>query len=427
MRTVPAGIARPEYAATGQPSDRASRAIRTDDEIQAMRIAGQVAADALIEVGRHVRPGITTEELDRIGHEAMVAAGSYPSTLNYRGFPKSLCTSVNEIVCHGIPDSRRLQDGDIVNIDVTAFIGGVHGDTSCTFLVGDVDDASVALVERTRQAMHAGISVVRPGARIHQIGRAIEESVAPFGYSVVREFIGHGIGDQFHTSLQIPHYYDPRNDTVLLPGMTFTIEPMINIGGNKLEMWDDGWTVTTKDLQRTAQFEHTILVTEAGHELLDGPGRRRAGRGAVRGRSAWASTTPLLRPSDPTRPPASAASSVLFLGPFPHRAGPARPDVAQGLMAVAPHVSGTVGSIVARLHRVRLRIATHPVQRRAARRRLGSWIVVLSAAWLVHHQLQAADQVRRDWGQDASGGGADPLRRARRAHSRRGAGGRTVP
>ena len=271
MRTVRAGIPRPEYAATGEPSTRASRAIRTPDEIAAMRVAGRVAADALVEVGRHLRPGITTDEVDRIGHEFMVEAGAYPSTLNYRNFPKSLCTSVNEIVCHGIPDSRRLQDGDIVNVDITAFIEGVHGDTSCTYLIGDVDEASAQLVERTRQAMHAGISVVRPEARIFEIGRAIEQSVAPHGYGVVREFIGHGIGDQFHTSLQIPHYYDPRNDGVLLPGMTFTVEPMINVGSNRLDMWDDGWTVSTRDLQRSAQFEHTVLVTESGHELLTVP------------------------------------------------------------------------------------------------------------------------------------------------------------
>lgn len=275
LRTVRAGIGRPEYAATGEPSDRQSRAVRTPEEIEAMRVAGRVAADTLVEIGRHIAPGMTSDEVDRIGHEFMVAAGAYPSTLNYRGFPKSLCTSVNEVVCHGIPDSRRLRDGDIVNVDVTAFIGGVHGDTSCTFLIGEVDPDSVALVERTRAAMHAGISVVRPGARVHEIGRAIEQSVAPYGYGVVREFIGHGIGDQFHTSLQIPHYHDPRHDTVLEPGMTFTVEPMINAGSNRLDMWDDGWTVTTRDLQRSAQFEHTVLVTDDGHELLtvpaDGP------------------------------------------------------------------------------------------------------------------------------------------------------------
>lgn len=272
VRSVRSGIARPDYALTGEPSSRASRAVRTADEIAAMRVAGRVAAEALIEVGRHIRPGITTDELDRIGHDVMVDAGAYPSTLNYRGFPKSLCTSVNEIICHGIPDSRKLMDGDIINVDVTAYIEGVHGDTSCTFLVGEVDEDSAALVERTRAAMHAGISVVRPECRIFEIGRAIEQSVAPFGYGVVREFIGHGIGDQFHTSLQIPHYYDPRNDDVLLPGMTFTIEPMINRGRPQLDMWDDGWTVSSRDLQRSAQFEHTVLVTESTHELLTVPG-----------------------------------------------------------------------------------------------------------------------------------------------------------
>lgn len=271
MRLVPPAIQRPDYAQTGRPSDREARAIRTPDEIEAMRIAGRVAAEALITVGEHVRPGITTDELDRIGHEAMIEAGSYPSTLNYRNYPKSLCTSVNEVVCHGIPDSRKLQDGDIVNIDVTAYIGGVHGDTSCTFLVGDVDERSAELVRVTRAAMHAGIATTKPGSRIYEIGKAIEATVLPDGYSIVREFIGHGIGDQFHTSLQIPHYYDGRNDTVLLPGMTFTIEPMINLGTHRVGMWDDEWTISTYDQQRSAQFEHTVLITEDGHELLTLP------------------------------------------------------------------------------------------------------------------------------------------------------------
>jgi methionyl aminopeptidase len=272
-RTVPAGIPRPDYAATGQPAQRASRAVRTDAEIHAMRVACRVAAEALVTVGRHIAPGITTDELDRIGHEAMVAAGAYPSTLNYRGYPKSLCSSVNEVICHGIPDSRALQDGDIVNIDVTAFIEGVHGDTSATFPVGAVDETSIRLIGAARDAMHAGISVVHPGARIYDIGRAIEGVAHPEGFSVVREFIGHGIGDQFHTSLQIPHYFDPRNDTVLVEGMTFTIEPMINVGSHQLAgTWDDGWTVTSRDGQRSAQFEHTILVTADGHEVLTLPG-----------------------------------------------------------------------------------------------------------------------------------------------------------
>ena len=268
---VPESIPRPDYADSGRPADRASRAVRTPDEIAAMRVAGRVAAEALIEVGRHVVPGITTDELDRIGHEAMVEAGAYPSTLNYRGYPKSLCSSVNEVICHGIPDSRQLADGDIVNIDVTAFIEGVHGDTSATFLVGEVDEASVELVATAREAMHAGIATVAPGSRVYDIGRAIEAVAIPHGFSVVREFIGHGIGDQFHTSLQIPHYFDPRNSTEFEPGMTFTIEPMINLGNRRMQMWDDDWTVVTRDLQRSAQFEHTILVTEDGHELLTVP------------------------------------------------------------------------------------------------------------------------------------------------------------
>ena len=271
-RTVPAGIVRPPYAVTGQPSARESRAVRTPDEIERMRIAGRVGAEVLIEVGKAVSVGITTDELDGIGHDACIARGAYPSPLNYRGFPKSICTSVNEIICHGFPDSRKLENGDIVNVDVTAYIEGVHGDTNATFLVGDVDDASVALVEATRDAMHAGISVVRPGARIYDIGRAIEASVKPMGYGVVREFIGHGIGDQFHTSLQIPHYYDPRHRTVIEAGMTFTIEPMITIGPPDLWVWDDEWTAATISFQRCAQFEHTLLVTDDGVEILTVPG-----------------------------------------------------------------------------------------------------------------------------------------------------------
>lgn len=270
-RTVPAGIERPSYAATGEPPARESRAVRTPDEIERMRIAGRVAAEVLIDVGKAVSPGITTDELDRIGHEACIERGAYPSPLNYRGFLKSICTSVNEIVCHGIPDSRKLAEGDIVNVDVTAFIGGVHGDTNATFLVGEVDEASAALVRATREAMHAGISAVRPGAKVNDIGRAIEASVKPHGYGVVREFIGHGIGDQFHTSLQIPHYYDARHRLVLEPGMTFTIEPMITIGPPDLWVWDDDWTAATVSLQRCAQFEHTMVVTDDGVEVLTVP------------------------------------------------------------------------------------------------------------------------------------------------------------
>ncbi len=270
-RTVPAGIARPEYALTGEPSSRASRAVRTPEEIEHMRIAGRVAAEVLIEVGTAVAAGVTTDELDRIGHDACIARGAYPSPLNYRGFPKSLCTSVNEVICHGIPDSRKLLEGDVVNVDVTAFIEGVHGDTNATFVVGEVDDASRDLIRITRQAMHAGIATVRPGSRINEIGRAIEAAVKGGNYGVVREFIGHGIGDQFHTSLQIPHYYQASARTVIEEGMTFTIEPMITIGSPALYVWDDDWTAVTLSGQRCAQFEHTLLVTSDGVEILTLP------------------------------------------------------------------------------------------------------------------------------------------------------------
>ncbi|MEZ5372427.1 MAG: type I methionyl aminopeptidase [Microthrixaceae bacterium] len=242
-----------------------------------MRVSGRLAAEVLNEVCGAVEVGITTDELDRIGHEAAVARDCYPSPLNYRGFPKSLCTSINEVICHGIPDSRRLADGDIINIDVTVFHDGVHGDTSCTVLVGDVDEDSRRLVRVTRSAMHAGINAVRPGGRVNDIGKAIEAEIDRHGgrFGIVREFIGHGIGDQFHTSLQIPHYFDPRATTEFKPGMTFTIEPMITIGPAEVWMWDDEWTALTVSGQRTAQFEHTMVVTDSGVELLtvpaDGP------------------------------------------------------------------------------------------------------------------------------------------------------------
>jgi methionyl aminopeptidase len=267
-RTVPKEIGRPEYAASGQPSTRQARAVRTPDEVDRMRVAGRLAAEVLIEAGKAVAPGMTTDEIDRIVHEATIERDSYPSPLNYRGFPKSVCTSVNEIICHGIPDSRKLADGDIVNIDVTVFHDGVHGDTNCTFMVGEVDDASKGLVRATRDATYAGIAAVHPGGRVNDIGKAIERTVRSGGYGVVREFIGHGIGDQFHTSLQIPHYYDPRHRTKIEPGMTFTVEPMITIGPPDLYVWDDDWTASTISGQRCAQFEHTLLVTDDGVDIL---------------------------------------------------------------------------------------------------------------------------------------------------------------
>jgi methionyl aminopeptidase len=240
--------------------------------IDRIRVAGRVAAQALREVGRHVAAGVTTDELDRLGHEFLVAHGAYPSTLGYKGFPKSLCTSVNEVVCHGIPDSTRLRDGDIVNIDITAYIDGVHGDTDATYLVGEVAEEDRLLVERTEEALRRAIAAVRPGRPINVIGRVIESYARRFDYGVVREFTGHGIGTAFHSGLVIPHYDDPHADRLIEEGMTFTIEPMLNLGTREWEMWDDGWTVVTRDRRKSAQFEHTILVTDGEPEILTLPG-----------------------------------------------------------------------------------------------------------------------------------------------------------
>ena len=267
-RAVPDSIAKPPYALTGQPPATRGPATQTPATIARMRVAGHLAAEVLLEVGAAVTAGITTDELDAIAHEASIRRDCYPSPLNYRGFPKSLCTSVNEVICHGIPDSHQLVDGDIINLDVTVFHDGVHGDTNATFLVGDVDDASRHLVRETRLALLKGIAAVRPGAHVYDIGRAVEDSANAAGLGVVREFIGHGIGEQFHGGLQILHYFDPRADTVLEPGMTFTIEPMITLGSPELEMWDDGWTAVTRDASRCAQFEHTMVVTDDGVDVL---------------------------------------------------------------------------------------------------------------------------------------------------------------
>lgn len=236
-----------------------------------MRRAGRLAADALVEVGRQIRPGVTTDELDRVGHEYLCDHGAYPSTLGYRGYPKSLCSSLNEVICHGIPDSTVLEDGDICNIDITAFLGGVHGDTNATFLVGEVSEEAALLVERTREATRRAIAAVAPGRPINVIGRVIESYARRFGYGVVRDFTGHGIGTAFHSGLVIPHYDDPRADRLLEVGMTFTIEPMITLGTIDFDMWEDGWTATTKDRRWTAQFEHTLVVTESGSEILTLP------------------------------------------------------------------------------------------------------------------------------------------------------------
>ncbi|GAA2756564.1 type I methionyl aminopeptidase [Actinopolymorpha rutila] len=270
-RSVPGTIERPEYVDRSGPSPFTGSEIKDAATVARMRVACRLAAQALQEVGRHAKPGVTTDELDQIGHEFLCAAGAYPSTLGYRGFPKSLCTSVNEVICHGIPDSRPLQDGDLVNVDITAFLDGVHGDTNGTFLVGDVDEDSRLLVERTHESMMRGIKAVRPGRQVNVIGRVIASYARRFGYGVVEEFTGHGIGTAFHSGLIIPHYDEPRFDTVIEAGMTFTIEPMLTLGTHEWDMWDDGWTVVTKDHRRSAQFEHTVLVTEQGAQILTLP------------------------------------------------------------------------------------------------------------------------------------------------------------
>jgi methionyl aminopeptidase len=270
IRKVPAEIPRPEYVGkksprTGEPD------VKTPEIIEKMRVAGRIAAQAMAEVAKNITPGVTTDELDRIGHEYMLDHGAYPSTLGYRGFPKSLCTSLNEVICHGIPDDTVVRDGDIINIDITAFKDGVHGDTDATYLVGDVDEESRLLVERTHEALTRAIKAVRPGRRLNVIGRVIESYAKRFGYGVVRDFTGHGIGTTFHSGLIVPHYDDTNASTVIETGMTFTIEPMLTLGTIEYDIWPDNWTVVTKDRRRTAQFEHTLLVTDDGAEILTLP------------------------------------------------------------------------------------------------------------------------------------------------------------
>jgi len=271
-RAVPASIARPEYVDRPAPAKYTGPEVKDAETVEKMRIAGRIASQAMDSAAKAIAPGVTTDELDRIAHEFMLDHGAYPSTLGYRHFPKSICTSINEVICHGIPDDRPLEDGDIVNIDITAFIGGVHGDTDATYLCGNVDEESRLLVERTHEAMMRGIKAAVPGREINIIGRVIESYAKRFGYGVVRDFTGHGIGTAFHSGLVIPHYdAAPQYNTVIEPGMTFTIEPMLNLGSNEWDMWDDGWTVVTKDRRRSAQFEHTILITDTAAEILTLP------------------------------------------------------------------------------------------------------------------------------------------------------------
>lgn len=271
-RTVPSSIVRPEYVGKPAPAKYTDGDIWGPADVEKIRAAGKIAAQAIALVGENCKPGVSTDELDRIGHEYLVAKGAYPSALQYRGFPKSICTSVNEVICHGIPDNTLLQDGDIVNIDITAYKDGFHGDSNQTFLVGDVKDEVRLLVERTRESLNRAIAAVAPGRQINIIGRTIEAYAKRFGYGVVRDFTGHGIGRAFHSGLVIPHYdAAPQYATEMQVGMVFTIEPMLTLGGYAWDMWPDDWTVLTRDKSMTAQFEHTLVVTEQGAEILTLP------------------------------------------------------------------------------------------------------------------------------------------------------------
>ncbi|WP_151526608.1 type I methionyl aminopeptidase [Serinicoccus kebangsaanensis] len=271
-RPVPASIRRPEYVDRPAPAPFRGSEVKDAETIEAMRVAGRLAAQALQACGELVRPGVRTDEIDRVGHEFLLDHGAYPSTLGYRGFPKSLCTSVNEVICHGIPDDRELREGDICNIDITAYLGGVHGDNNATFLVGEVVEETRLLVERTREALDRAIRAARPGREINVIGRVIESYASRFGYGVVREYTGHGVGEAFHSGLVIPHYdAAPDYATIIEPGMTFTIEPMLNLGTPDWTEWDDGWTILTADGRPSAQFEHTLLITDDGAEILTLP------------------------------------------------------------------------------------------------------------------------------------------------------------
>ena len=271
-RDVPSTIPRPEYVGKTSAREGFTGDHYSAEEVERIRAAGSVAAKALAEVEKAIMPGVTTDSLDNIAHEFLLDHGAYPSTLGYRGYPKSCCTSINEVICHGIPDDTVLEEGDIINVDITAYLDGMHGDTNRTYPVGQVSQEAADLVERTEEAMLRGIRAVKPGRQINVIGRAIEAYASRFGYGVVRDFTGHGVGAEFHSGLVIPHYdAAPHASETIEPGMVFTIEPMLTLGDYTWDMWPDGWTVTTRDKSLSAQFEHTIVVTDDGAEILTLP------------------------------------------------------------------------------------------------------------------------------------------------------------
>ena len=269
---VPSTIVRPEYVGKKAPAEWTGGHIKNPEQVALIRAAGKLAAQAIELAGESIKVGMRTNELDVIVHEFLISNGAYPSTLGYRGFPKSCCTSVNEIICHGIPDDLEIQDGDIVNIDVTAYLEGFHGDSNRTFKVGNVSEEVSLLVDRTKESLDRAIAAVMPGRPINVIGRTIESYAKRFGYGVVRDFTGHGIGEAFHSGLVIPHYdAAPLYSNTMEVGMVFTIEPMLTLGTHEWDMWPDGWTVATKDKSITAQFEHTLVVTESGAQILTLP------------------------------------------------------------------------------------------------------------------------------------------------------------
>ncbi|KAJ6675530.1 METHIONINE AMINOPEPTIDASE 1 [Salix viminalis] len=285
-RIVPPHIDRPDWAVDGipkiEPSSDLQHVVENPlskstylccrskllSKIERMRETCRIGREVLDAAARIIRPGVTTDEIDRVVHETTVAAGGYPSPLNYHFFPKSCCTSINEVICHGIPDARKLEDGDIVNIDVTVYYKGVHGDLNETYFVGNVDEASRQLVQCTYECLEKAISIVKPGVRFREIGEVINRHATMSGFSVVKSYCGHGIGELFHCAPNIPHYGRNKAVGVMKAGQTFTIEPMINAGVWRDRMWPDGWTVVTTDGKRSAQFEHTLLVTETGVEVL---------------------------------------------------------------------------------------------------------------------------------------------------------------
>lgn len=243
--------------------------IKTPEEIEKMRVAGRLAAEVLEMIGPYVKPGVTTDELDRICHDYIVnEQKAIPAPLNYHGFPKSICTSVNQQVCHGIPSEKPLKDGDIINMDITVIKDGFHGDTSMMFMVGEPSIKARRIVQIAHECLLIGIRAVRPGARLGDIGHAIQRHAESNGCSVVREYCGHGIGREFHEDPQVLHYGKPGTGLTLEPGMTFTIEPMVNLGKRDVKLLPDQWTVVTRDRSLSAQWEHTLLVTDNGFEVL---------------------------------------------------------------------------------------------------------------------------------------------------------------